>query len=267
MQLHQSLLILVTLVVTCAGEERTTQIPPLAPVSTAAARPNAAWLGFSVRKPDPAGAAQIPTLPPGVGFVIQAVTPGGPAELAELQPMDVLWKFGDQLLVNQGQLATLLGLGKPGDEVQLAVFRAGKPVAIKITLGEAPAVTSEFSREMIDAAILPDGEEMPRTRIVTMLDRTATYSSSDGKALVRRDGEGYKVVISDPDKKIVFDGVLAADGNLEGIPADWRRRVCVLRRSLDHALESRIVPVRAPRPRVVPPPSPAAGGAPPLAKP
>jgi hypothetical protein len=266
MQLHHSLLILATLVVTCVGEDGATKMPPLAPAPGAAARPNAAWLGCSVRKPDPAGAAQIPSLPPGVGFVIQAVTPGGPAALAQLQPMDVLWKFGDQLLVNQGQLATLLGLGKPGEEVMLAIFRAGKPVAIKITLGEAPADTSGFSREMIDAAILPDGEEMPRTRIVTMLDRTATYTNSDGKALVRRDGEGYKVVISGPDTKVIFDGTLGADGNLESIPADWRRRICVLRRSLDHALESRIVPVRAPRPRVVPPPPPAAGGAPPLSK-
>lgn len=264
MQLRQSLLILLTLVVTCVGEDAVTKTaPPTAPPHpAAAARSGAAWLGFSVRKPDPAGAAQIPTLPPGVGFVIQAVTAGGPAELAQLKPMDVLWKFGDQLLVNQGQLATLLSLRKPGDEVVLAIFRAGQPAEIKITLGEAPADTSEFSREMIEAAILPDGDEMPRTRIVTMGDRTATYSNTDGKALVRREGDGYKVVISGPDKNVIYDGALSADGNLDGIPTDWRRRICVLRRSLDHALESRIVPVRAPRPRVVPPPKAPAGGAP-----
>jgi len=260
MQLRQSLLILATLVVTCAGEDADTKTPPPPQATRAPVPSGAAWLGCSVRKPNPAAEAQVPTLPPGIGFVVQAVAPGGPAQLAQLNANDVLWKFGDQMLVNRGQLATLLSLQRPGDGVTLAIFRDGKPLDIKVTLGETPVDKKEFSRDMIDAAILSD-EDTP-TKIVTILDRTATFTNADGKALIRREGEGYKVVINGPDKKVLFDGELAADGKMDGIPPEWHRRVCVLRRSLDHALENRIVPVRAPRPRAIPPPTPPPDGTP-----
>lgn len=255
MEIRQSLFLFAALVATCPGEDAVIKPPPLPPLlPTVAATParGTAWLGFSIRKPDAAVMAQTPGLPAGIGFVIQAVTPGGPADLAKLSPMDVLWKFGDQMLVNQGQLATLLSLQHPGDEVTLAVFREGKPVDIKVRLGETPANPKEFSRDVVDAAILSD--EGSPMKIVNILDRTATFSNADGDASVRREGEGYKVLITGPDKRVIYDGLLPADGNLSAIPDEWHRRICVLRRSLDHALENRLVPVRSPRPRVVPPP-------------
>lgn len=256
MQFRHSFLLFATLVVTCVGED--VQLKPVLPLSvpTPVASSGSAWLGlgFSVRKPAASNAAQIPSLPPGIGFVVQVVSPGGPADLSEVHPKDVLWKFGDQLLVNQGQLATLLNLKRPGDEVALAIFRDGKAAEIKVTLGEMPADNRDFSRDMVDAAILSDDGHP--TRIITPENRTATFSDTDGNALVRREGESYKVVINGPDKKVIFDGTLPIEGTLDAIPAEWHRRICVLRRSLDHALESRMVPVRSPRPRVVPPPTP-----------
>ena len=255
MPLRHSLLLFTTLLVTCVGEDA--ERKPLLPAP--AMRSGSAWLGlgFSVRKPDATSVPPIPSLPPGMGFLVQAVSPGGPADLAQVHPKDVLWKFGDQWLVNQGQLATLLNLKKPGDEVALAIFRDGKPLEIKVTLGEAPADNRDFSRNMVEAAILSDDGHP--TRIITPENRTATFSDSDGKALVRREGDGYQVVIHGPDKKVIYEGTLGADGNSDAIPVDWRRRICVLRRSLDHALDSRIVPVHAPRPRVVQPPTSPSG--------
>jgi len=244
-----------TLVVTCVGDDADSKSPPLPP----GVRAPSAWLGlgFCMRKPEASGVAHIPALPPGIGFVVQAVSAGGPAALSEIRPKDVLWKFADQLLVNQWQLAALLNLKKPGDVVVLAIFRDGKPAEIKVTLGEVPANARELSRDVVDAAILSDDSHP--TRIITPESRTATLSDADGKALVRREGEGYQVVISGPDKTVLFDGVLGTDGNLDAIPAEWHRRIWVLRRSLDHALDSRMVPVRAPRPRVVPSPTPPSG--------
>ena len=250
MKIRAPLLFLVALVVTSIGQDVLTMTPPPAP-STPAPASNA-WLGFSVRKPAPNGATQIPMLPAGMGFVVQAVAPGGPADAAQLKPLDVLWKFGDQMLVNQGQLATLLSLKTPGDEVTLAIFRAGKPLDVKIKLGTTKDDTNLFSKDMVDAVILSD--EGSPMKIVNLQERTASFSNSDGKALVRREGDGYKVTINGPDKQPLFEGMLPMDGSLEGIPADWHRRVCVLRRSLDHALDNRIVPMRMPRSRVVPPP-------------
>ncbi|KAB2639545.1 MAG: PDZ domain-containing protein [Verrucomicrobia bacterium] len=255
MPLRHSLLLFATLFVTCVGQDADRQSPPPTPVASS----GSAWLGlsFSARKPDASSGARIPSLPPGIGFVVQAVSPGGPADLSQVHPKDVLWKFADQWLVNQGQLATLLNLKRPGDEITLAIFRDGKPAEIKVTLGEAPPNSRDVSRNVVEAAMLSDDGHP--TRIITPENRTATFSDSDGKALVRRDGDGYQVVIRGPDKQVIFDGRLAADGNSDDIPADWRRRIYVLRRSLDHALDSRIEPVSAPRPRVVPPPTPSPG--------
>jgi hypothetical protein len=253
MKIRHSFLILATLVGMCPGEDAGQPMPSPSGLIVAG-QCGSAWLGFTIRKPDRDSAAQIPALPAGMGLVIQAITPAGPAEAAQLKPMDVLWKFGDQMLVNQGQLATLLSLSKPGDEVSLAIFRAGEPLDVKIKLGEAQGDKNVFSRDMIDAAILSD--EGSPMKIVNIQDRTATFSNNDGKAVVRRDGEGYRVVINGPDQQAIFEGTLPLDGTLDGVPSDWRRRIWVLRRSLDHALENRLVPVRPPRPRVVPPPAP-----------
>ena len=265
MPLQRSFLVLATLVVTCAGEDAGSSapppLPPLPPIPLqlplVIPHSGSAWLGlgFSVHKPEASITAQIPALPPGIGFVVQAVSPGGPADHSQVHPKDILWKFSDQLLVNQGQLATLLNLKKPGEEVALAIFRDGKPVEIKVTLGEAPADNRDLSRDMVDVAILSDDGHP--TRIIIPEKRTATFSDTDGGALIRREGDGYQVMIHGPDKQVIFEGKLTAEGNLDSIPTDWRRRIWVLRRSLDHALDSRMVPVRAPRPRVVTPTTPA----------
>lgn len=279
MKLQRSLWIFATLVVTCAGENAATKqatkspapavpsheasvaadVPPL---EVAAVPPHAglpagmremppqpdAWLGLGIAKPQPSVIAQIPSLPTGIGFVIESVLPGGPAEAAKLQALDVVWKFGDQLLANQAQLATLLNLKRPGDEVQLAVFRAGQPMEVTLKLGESPPPPHPVPRRSFE------DDSLCETKIVTPGERTATYSTDQGKAVIKREGEAYRVTITDPEQKVLFDGVLPEDGDLDKIPVGWHRRVWVLRRSLDHAMANQIVPVRPPRPRVIPTP-------------
>jgi S1-C subfamily serine protease len=59
-----------------------------------------AWLGLQVSKPDPSMTSQLPSLPQGIGFVIASVDEDGPAQTAGLKKFDLLWKLGDQMLVN-----------------------------------------------------------------------------------------------------------------------------------------------------------------------
>lgn len=213
-----------------------------------------AWLGLEVGKPDQTTTSHLPALPSGIGFVIQSVDEGGPAEAAGLKALDVLWKFGNQLLVNEGQLAILLSHHKPGDEVPLSLFRSGRALELQVTLGEAPQKTGRFPREIADAAILP-GEGGPM-KVVNVGTRTASYATEEGQAWIQREGDDYKVVVHGPDGSVVFEGKIPSGDELDNIPKEWRRRVCALRRGLDHALEGRMVPVRPPRPRVVAPPVP-----------
>jgi membrane-associated protease RseP (regulator of RpoE activity) len=82
-------------------------------------------------------------LPRGVGIVMDAVDPGGPAEQAGIRPGDVLEKLDDQLLVNVEQFTALVRAGKPGDEVTITIHRDGKPQAIKAKLGQKEVTKRE----------------------------------------------------------------------------------------------------------------------------
>lgn len=215
-----------------------------------------AWLGLQVSRPDASTTVHLPELPPGIGFMVRSISEGGPAEAAGLRELDVLWKMDDQMLVNEGQLAALLRLSKPGDEVVLSGFRAGKPIEMRLTLGEASATKRPFPRDLVDSAILPGRKCGGNMRVFNISDKIASYSTDEGSAEVRREEGIYKVLILDPKDEVIFDGDLPEDGNLDKIPDQWKRRVDALRRGLDHALDGRMASGRQPRPRViVPPPS------------
>jgi hypothetical protein len=212
-----------------------------------------AWLGLKVAKPDATITAHLPSLPPGIGFVVRSLDEGGPAATAGLREFDILWKIGDQMLVNEAQMAALLRLSKPGDEISLAAFRGGKPLDLTVQLGEAPPSKRGFPSDWADTALLPSECGGPM-RVVNLSEKLASYANDEGRAEVRRVGSFYQVKITGPDGKTIFEGQLAADDDLEQLPPSWKRRVRALRRGLDHAIDSRLMPSRQPRPRVVPPP-------------
>ncbi len=213
------------------------------------------WLGCRVAKPDEATRAHLPELPAGIGFVIQTVDAKGPAESCGLQPLDVVWKFGDQLLVNEAQLATLLRLKKPGEVVQLSVFRSGRALEVAMTLGAAPLNRPLSLGPELSAALIPG--EGPRWYSANPENRTASLVTDAGKVLLKRhpDGGGYELEIRDAAEALVFNGNLPADGDTTVVPEPWRRKVCVVRKQLDNVLEGKIESARPPRPRVVPVPS------------
>ena len=236
-----------------AAEPPEAKVPQLAPAPPATGAPQA-WLGLKVAKPDETITAHVPSLPPGIGFIVKSIDKGGPAQEAGLNEFDLLWKLGDQMLVNEAQLAALLRLSKPGDPVVIHGFRSGKPLEVKLVLGRSPLPEMPFSGEMIDAAILPGACPGPM-RMINVAAKTASFSNDDGTALVRRDGADYYVKIDGPDGESIFEEELSGTDAFKKVPEKWQRRIQILCRTLDQALEGRIVPQRQPRPRVVPPPA------------
>jgi len=211
-----------------------------------------AWLGLKVVKPDETITAHVPALPPGVGFVIKSLDAGGPAEAGGVRELDLIWKIGDQMLVNEAQLATLLRLSKPGEEITLAGFRAGKPLELKIKLGQAPLLTAPFPNDLVESAILT-GESGGPMRIVNVAEKSASFTADDGTAVVQREEDAYHVTIHGPDEKLVFKGEFTSQEDFRKAPEAWHKRLHALRRGLDRTLEGGIVTPRQPRPRVVPP--------------
>jgi hypothetical protein len=225
-----------------------------------------AWLGLEVTKPDETITAHLPGLPAGIGFIIRSIHKDGPAELAGLKEFDVLWKLGDQMLVNEGQLAALLRLSQPGEEIVLHGFRAGKAIQVTLKPGETPPSLVPFPPDLVDAAVFPGGF-CGNTRVILPADRMAKYSTQEGTAQVQKNGDVYTVKITSAKDELIYEGELPADGNNDAIPADWKNRIQALRRGLDHALDGRMTPSRQPRPRVVPPAVPSQVTPPSVTKP
>lgn len=228
-------------------------VPPPTPVKPKP--PVGVWLGCDFAKPDPTAIAQLPSLPPGMGLVVRRVFPDSPAETSKIEMMDVIWKFDDQMIVNQSQLATLLNLKRPGDNANLTLFRAGKSVEIRVILAAIPPELAETFERMRERMQFPDESGGLGEKIVDRGERTATYKTEHGKGVVKRDGDDYLVTIQDEKGTELLNKKFPADGKWEGIPDGWHRRVWVLRRSLDYALDNSLAPVRPPRPRVVPSPT------------
>ena len=211
-----------------------------------------AWLGLKVAKPDETITAHVPALPPGIGFIVKSVDIGGPAAVGGIRELDLIWKIGDQMLVNEAQLATLLRLSKPSEEITLSAFRAGKPLELTVKLGQAPSLTAPSPNDLVESAILT-GESGGPMRIVNVAEKSASFSADDGTAVVQLEENTYHVAIHGPDEKLVFKGEFSPQDDFRKAPEAWQRRLCALRRGLDRTLEGGIVTPRQPRPRVVPP--------------
>lgn len=220
-----------------------------------------AWLGVQVAKPDPSITAHLPDLLPGIGFLVTSVDKDGPAEKAGLAAFDVIWKFDGQLLVNESQLAALLRLRAPGDDVKLGGFRGGQATEFTVALGKAPARDPREMANLIDASLLPASEQSVPMRVVRVNEKVASYSTDEGQVHVSKSADGYHVSISGPDGKEIYQGGMTADGAIVGLSSNWVKRVHALRRGLDHQLAAQSSQM-ASSPRVIPPAAPQMGSMP-----
>jgi hypothetical protein len=227
--------------------------PEVAKVVRARARiaPSPPVLGVSLQKPDDMLAAQLPELPAGMGFLVTEVEEGGPASKAGIQVHDVIWKFEDQKLVNKGQLAVLLGLRLPGQQIEISGFRAGKSQKFKVQLGMAK---SRFSNVLTETGSNSEEGDNGITQVVHTSEMFAKTTGKDGVAEILKVDEGYKLKIKDSKEKSIYSASIPDGGSFEGVPTAWDLRVKALKRALDRSISGELPMVRPPRPRVVPPP-------------
>ncbi len=77
---------------------------------------------------------------------IGSIDPDSPAELAKLQTGDIVLKIGDRDVSSPDVLAAEIRKKKPGQNVTLKIERDGKPMDVKVKLGEYAA--NEALKEM-----------------------------------------------------------------------------------------------------------------------
>jgi len=238
-------LCLAMLAVTAAAEEPST--PPAERPDAPVAR-GLPWIGFDVGQLDAATRAHAPQVPKGAGFLVMSVVEGGPADEAGIRPYDIVWRLGDQLLVNEAQLAVLLQLHQPADEVRVTLVRSGEVRELGLTLGVAPA---SGAPRAIPAG--PTSMPGPVSRVYPQ-DRTAEIVLDDGSmARLWHQGDRPFVKITGAEGELIYEGGVRENGESK-IPEEWRCTVGALFRGLYRA-ERSDQQGRRPRPRVVTPPS------------
>ena len=99
------------------------------------------YLGVLVQDVSPAFAKEF-NVPDTSGAFVQNVESDGPSAKAGLQNGDVIRKYNGQTVSDAGALTAMVTQTDPGAVVTLDILRNGKPMTIKVTLGERPANAS-----------------------------------------------------------------------------------------------------------------------------
>ena len=220
--------------------------PPLPSVASSTAVKVS--LGVSVVKPGSALYSQLPQLPAGCGFLLKSVTPDGTAEKAGLKAMDLIWKLDGQLLINEAQMMVLLSHQSPGDKVKVSYFRSG--VAKEVELNLQPWTAGSPHPDVLAMATpLPPALPM---RVISYEDRSASISDKTGTAtLTYREGKPWLHVESDKGVE-TFNDFVSEHSEVALVPAIWRSRLPVLKRSLEESIRMRRLPRVRHVPRTVP---------------
>lgn len=71
------------------------------------------------------------------GAFVVDVVPGSPAEKAGVVVNDIITKFDGKNVSDEGDLAGLIAAKKPGDKVEIELWRSGKSQTLSVTLSES----------------------------------------------------------------------------------------------------------------------------------
>jgi serine protease Do len=77
-------------------------------------------------------------LPVARGALVQDVTDGSPAELANIRPYDIVLAFDDEAVTSDDELIRQISGHAPGSAVRLRVLRDGREQTVTLKLAERP---------------------------------------------------------------------------------------------------------------------------------
>jgi len=111
------------------------------------------WLGVRIQSVTPEIAESL-GLPDAEGALVASVTPGGPADEADIQPGDVITAFDGQKIERMRGLPRIVAETEIGREVTVDVWRRGERTEVEVTLGELPSdqEIAQMTREDAESA-------------------------------------------------------------------------------------------------------------------
>ena len=144
-------------------------------------------------------------LPDRDGVIIDGVTPDSPAERAGLKPFDVIREVDGNRIEGNDELIATISSYMPGETVDLEVFRKGRTLSMRATLGERPL------QDDIQPAVSSDSPEPPEPRESEGLGITVQALDRSIRERFELRSSLHGVIVTD----VEFDS-LAAE---KGIPA------------------------------------------------
>jgi serine protease Do len=111
------------------------------------------WLGVRIQSVTEEIAESL-SLPEAEGALVASVTPGGPAEVAQIQPGDVILEFDGKKVDRMRGLPRIVAETEIGKTVDVMVWRRGEKQAVNVTLGKLP-------EEEELAALTEEGADTP----------------------------------------------------------------------------------------------------------
>lgn len=154
----------------------------------------------------------------------------------------------DLVLVKEAQLAEALRRSRPGEEIVISGIKDGKPLEMRMKLGEEPVPQSPLPGPIAAPPVLPNPPQGP-LGVINVAGKSASLTGDDGIAVVWREGQLYGVKISDVKNEATFERQFSPNGTFDTLPEIWRHKIQGLRESLDQALVRGTAPQREPRPR------------------
>jgi serine protease DegS len=95
------------------------------------------WLGVEVQDLTPEIAESL-RLSGDLGVVVSGVLRRGPAQVAGIQPGDVITAVGNRRVDSQQQLLEAVAQSRPGTRLPVEIVREGRPVAVEVSVAERP---------------------------------------------------------------------------------------------------------------------------------
>jgi hypothetical protein len=178
-------------------------------------------------------------LKPGVGLVVEDVTPSSVAANGGLQKGDIIFKVGDQWIINADQLATLLSIQDANNGFEIKVYRGTDRVDLDYKFDQTALDTMNRS---LDSAMGSMDQSTDRTLDRTLKDRDRDQDRMAGanpmiipekfdfkddlhSISIRTENGVKKLLVKDKDGNVLFDGPYNSAQDREAVPADVKIKV------------------------------------------